>query len=148
MFDSLRALFRKPEPYHTPLPEADAQHALGALLVRVAKADHVIRFEEFQVIDRILSQRFDLSMVEASKMRASCQKLEAEMPDTDEMAQILRDAIDMEDREATVRALWQVVYADGVKHEDEDVLLHHLEAFWGIPRARALELQADAGTMS
>ncbi|WP_417274884.1 TerB family tellurite resistance protein [Celeribacter halophilus] len=143
MFRTLKALFKKAEPYETPLPEADAQHAMGALLVRAAKADHKILFEELQVIDSILARRFGLNPVEASKMRAACEKLEKEMPETQEMTSIVRNAISMEERERTLKALWQVVYADGVNHEQEDVLLHHIEKLLGISKDRAKALQSE-----
>ena len=38
MLERLTAFFGNPAGYHTPLPEADASHAMGALLVRAAKA--------------------------------------------------------------------------------------------------------------
>jgi uncharacterized tellurite resistance protein B-like protein len=144
MFESLRALFKKPEPYKTPLPEADAQHAMGALLVRVAKADKTVLFEEIKVIDQVLSKRYGLNPVEASKMRASCQLLESEMPDTEEMTELMKDTISVEEKEATLIALWSVVYADGVKHAHEDALLHQIEALLGVSPERAIELQAAA----
>ncbi|WP_417245017.1 TerB family tellurite resistance protein [Celeribacter sp.] len=143
MFRTLKALFTKAEPYETPLPEADAQHAMGALMVRAAKADNKILFEELQVIDSILARRFGLNPVEASKMRAACERLEKEMPETQEMTAIVRNAISMEERERTLKALWQVVYADGVKHEEEDVLLHHIEKLLGISKERAKALQSE-----
>lgn len=144
MFESLTALFKKPDTYETPLPEADARHAMGALLVRAAKADNVILVEELQVIDQILARTYDLNPIEASKMRAACEKLEIEMPETDGMTAIVRDAIGLNEKEATLRALWQVVYADGVKHDEEDALLHQIEDVLGIPPLRAKALQFEA----
>ncbi|MGB0799699.1 MAG: TerB family tellurite resistance protein, partial [Planktomarina sp.] len=37
-----------------------------------------------------------------------------------------------EEREATVAALWTVVFADGVEAEAEDTLLHQVEAILGV----------------
>lgn len=144
MFENLLALLGHAKTYQTPLPEADAQHAMGALLVRAAKADHTFLFEEIQVIDQVLAQRFDLNPIEAAKMRASCEKLEAEMPDTAEMTGIIKDAISADEKEATLSALWSVVYADGVKHDEEDTLLHEIEAVLGVSKKRAKELQIAA----
>jgi uncharacterized tellurite resistance protein B-like protein len=144
MFENLIALFKKPNDYQTPLPEADAQHAMGALLVRAAKADHVILLEEIKMIDAILAQRYGLGPIEASKMRAACQKLEAQMPDTAEMTSILQKAISTEEKEATLSALWDVVYADGINEENEDTLLHQIEELLGVPAQRAKELQDAA----
>lgn len=144
MFENLLALLGHAKTYQTPLPEADAQHAMGALLVRAAKADHTFLFEEIKVIDQVLAKRFGLNPIEAAKMRASCEKLESEMPDTAEMTGILKDAISAEDKEATLSALWAVVYADGVKHDEEDALLHEIEAVLGVTPKRAKELQVEA----
>lgn len=144
MFDQLRSLFKSPASYTTSLPEADARHAMGTLMVRAAKADDAYLFEEIETIDRVLAARHDLNPVEAAQMRAACEKLEAEMPDTQEVAAILRDAVGLAEREATLRALWKVVFADGIKRASEDRVLHQIEAVLGISPARAKELQDGA----
>lgn len=132
MFERILALFAKPEDYSTPLPSADARNALGALMVRAAKADKAYLFEEVEQIDQVLAKLYDLNPVSAAKMRAGCEKLEEEMPQTEDLAGILHDAISIEDREAAVAALWSVVFADGVEHEEEDQLLHAVEAALGV----------------
>ena len=144
MLERLTAFFGNPAGYHTPLPEADASHAMGALLVRAAKADHTYLVEEIAVIDKILAKRHGINPVDAAKMRAECELLEREMPDTDDIATVLEHAINTAEKEATLRALWQVVYADGIMHEEEDQLLHQIEAVLGVGAARAKELQAQA----
>ncbi len=144
MFEGLLAFLRNPGGYETPLPEADAGHAMGALLVRAAKADHAYLFEEIQLIDKVIAKRHGLDPVEAAKYRASCERLETEMPDTSEIAIIIKNAISENEREATLRALWAVVYADGIKHTEEDKLLHQIEEVLGIAPSRAKELQSAA----
>lgn len=144
MLENLFAFISNPGGYKTPLPEADARHVMGALLVRAANADNAYLFEEIKLIDQVLAQRHGLDPVAAAKMRAACEKLESEMPDTVEMTSILRDAITPDEKEATLRALWAVVYADGVKHSEEGLLLQQIEEVLGISpdRAKALQLQA------
>ncbi len=139
MFQRILSLFQS-NTHVTPLPEADAKHALGALLVRAAKVDRVYMFEEIEHIDDLLAHRFKLNPVEAAKLRAECEVLEATMPDTEALANVLHDAIDVEEREATVLALWEVVFADGVEVEAEDNLLHQLENLLGVSPARSKEL--------
>lgn len=144
MLERLTAFFGNPASYTTALPEADAAHAMGALLVRAAKADDAYLFEEIAIIDRILARRHDLNPVEAAKMRAECEVLEKTMPETDDIAAILEHAISTDEKEATLLALWRVVYADGIKHDQEDRLLHHIEDVLGVSPARAKELQTQA----
>lgn len=139
MFDRILSLFQ-PQAHVTPLPEADAQHALGALLVRAAKIDKVYLFEEIEHIDELLEHRYGLNPVQAAKLRAECEKLEAMMPDTAELAAVLHDAISDEDREQTVLALWEVVFADGTEMPEEDALLHQLETLLGVSPERSKEL--------
>ena len=144
MRERLAAFFGNLKGYTTPLPAADAPHAMGALLVRAAKADDAYLFQEIAVIDKILETRHGLNPVAAAKMRAECELLEKDMPDTDDIAAILEHAISTDEKEATLRALWQVVYADGVKHDQEDRLLRSIEQVLGVPPTRAKELQQQA----
>lgn len=144
MLERLTAFFGNPTGYHTPLPEADASHAMGALLVRAAKADHTYLVEEIAMIDKILAQRHSMNPVAAAKMRAECELLERKIPQTTDIAAILETAIGTTEKEATLLALWQVVYADGIMHAEEDEVLHQIEAVFGVGPERAKELQAQA----
>lgn len=132
MFENLLAYFQSPEPAKTLLPEADAKHALGALLVRTAKIDKAYLFEEVEQIDQLLAAMHDLNPVEAARMRAQCEKLEQDIPATTDLASILRSAVSQSDREAAVKALWRVVFADGVETEEEDEILHKIEETLGV----------------
>ncbi|WP_244888660.1 TerB family tellurite resistance protein [Pseudorhodobacter antarcticus] len=144
MFDRILTLFAPVQSYRTPLPPADAQHALGALLVRVAQADRAYLFQEVERIDRILTKRFALSPLDAAKMRAGCERLAAEMPDTDALTAILHEVISQQDREDTLLALWQVVYADGHQHEDENELVTLVQTALGVDAATCARLRSTA----
>ena len=111
-------------PAPEPLPEPDAQLALGALLVRMARADHAILFEEIEQIDRILAERNGIGPVEAAKMRATCEKLDAAMPDTETFVALIRDAVPYDERRTIAEALWKVALADGVEVAQESALAH------------------------
>ncbi len=132
MFERLIARLTGTIPFETPLPPADAQHALGALMVRAAKADKDYLFVELQQIDRILAKHYTLNPVEAAKLRAECEKLEADIDSTEDLAKILRDAVDLAERERLVGALWTIVFADGIERPSEDVVLHQIEAVLGV----------------
>lgn len=140
MFERILSLFNGQSAEVTMLPEADAKHAIGALLVRVAKADQVYLFEEIERIDQVLALRYDLNVIEAAKLRAECEVLESSIPETTEIASIVRSAIRADDREATIKALWEVVLADGLRVEVEDELLVKLEGLLGVLPERSKEL--------
>ncbi|MEM1038232.1 MAG: TerB family tellurite resistance protein [Pseudomonadota bacterium] len=142
MFERLFELF-KSESYETPLPEADAEHAFGALMVRVAKADKAYLFQELERIDFILAKRNGLSPVEAAKFRASCEKLEEAMPSTSELGEILAKEVPEEGREQMFIALWEVLLADGLRHRSEEEVVGKVATILGIGSNRAMTLAAN-----
>lgn len=127
-----------------PLPQPDAQLALGALLVRVALADRSYKAEEVAAIDRILSQTFNLKPLEAAKLRATCEDLELHAPDTGNFARLLHDEVPYAERLALAHAMWQVVLADGHRVEIEEQTLHAIEGVLGLSAEDSAAAQAKA----
>ncbi len=111
------AAFRPSEP--PVLPDPDAELALGALLVRVAKSDRSYQLEEISLIDRILARLYQHNALEAAKVRATCERLHAAAPDTDTFGKLIRETTGLEERLAAMDALWEVVLADGNEGEGE-----------------------------
>lgn len=109
--------FRPTDP--APLPDPDAELALGALLVRVAKSDREYQLEEISLIDRILARLYQHNAIEAAKVRATCEKLHAAAPETDTFGRLIRETTGLEERLAALDALWEVVLADGQQQEGE-----------------------------
>lgn len=142
MFERLLARLAAAKPDR--LPKDDAALALGALLIRVAKADRAYLFEEIATIDRILAQRHDLNPVEAAKLRARCEALEEEMPHSGEVSATIRAVTSDEDREATVEALWRVALADQISHEAEVELVALVEVELGVSPETGARLREDA----
>jgi len=133
---------RKPEP--KPLPQPNPQLALGALLVRVAFADRDYRASEIGQIDRILARTFDIGPIEAAKLRATCEALERDAPETPEFARILREEVDYADRKALGAAMWAVAMADGHRDEKEEIQLTAIETALGLTVLDMEELRKNA----
>ena len=131
-----------------PLPQPNAQLALGALLVRVAFADQNYRASEIGQIDRILSKTFDIGPIEAAKLRATCEALERDAPETPEFAQILREEVNYADRKALGAAMWAVALADGHRHAKEEIQLQAIETALGITEHDMEELRKAATGLS
>ncbi len=119
-----------PEP--EPMPDGDARLALGALLVRIAKSDGDYAAAEIARIDRILATRYGLDPVAAARLRAQCEEIESDAPDTVRFTRAIKDAVPYEDREAVIEALWDVVLADGGRDDQEDALLRMIAPMLGV----------------
>ncbi len=125
-------LRRLTAPAPSPLNDSDARLALGALLVRLARADGSYAQDEIDLIDRILTTRFALSPFEATALRNQCESLEAEAPDTVRFTRAIKDAVAYEAREAVIEAMWEVVLADGVRDAQEDSLMRMIAPLLGV----------------
>lgn len=125
-------LKRLTAPAPAPMPDTDARIALGALLVRIAKSDGRYDVTEVARIDRILGHRYALNPIEAAKLRATCEGLEHEAPDTVRFTRAIKDAVAYDDRIAVVGALWEIVLADGERSDDEMALLRLVAPLLGV----------------
>lgn len=131
MWETLLSRLRG-KPTKEQLPEPDEKLALGALLVRVAKSDHHYDAVEIGEIDRILAGTFGLNPIEAAKLRATCEKLEAAAPGTPDFALLIRQTVDYPHRLEMAQSLWRVIMADGTHEPEEDATLQEIEAILGI----------------
>ncbi len=130
MFGDLFKRLTAPDP--APLTDTDARIALGALLVRLARADESYDVDEMAQIDGVLMSRYDLSAPEAADLRAQCEVAEDEAPDTVRFTKAIKDAVAYEDRAAVIEAMWRVVMADGVRDQAEDALLRMVAPMLGV----------------
>lgn len=123
---------RLTDPAPERLPDADARLALGALLVRLARADGDYSAEEERRILRILKTRYALSDADAAELRADCETMESEAPDTVRFTRAIKDAVSYEDREAVIEALWEIALADGQRDDEEDALMRMVAPMLGV----------------
>ena len=142
MLSRLLKAFRASEP--DPLPDPDAELALGALLVRVAKSDRAYLVEEIGLIDRILARLFDRNPIEAAKIRATCERLHAAAPETDVFAALIRDTMGLEDRLSVLEAVWQVVLADGQEKEIKLRIVDNIRKALGLTPAESAAVRDAA----
>lgn len=144
LIQRILSAFSNPDPVQ--LPEPDAKHALGALMVRIAKSDASYSIEEIQRIDRILARANGIGPVDAAKMRATCEQLEALAPDTDRFAELIRETVSREGRMATLRALWAVLLSDGVERPEELAELEQACAALGLSAEDSAAARASVVT--
>ena len=127
-----------------PLPAPDEKLALGALLVRVAKSDQMYTVSEISLIDRILAQHFGLNPVEAAKMRATCERLQAAAPESDDFAELIRKELSHDERMEALCDLWQVVMADGSEDAVEVEIVEAVRQALGLSEADSATAHQDA----
>lgn len=121
MLRTLLARLVAPSP--EPLTAPDAELALAALLVRLARADDSYDEAEKIRIDRVLATRQGLDLSQATALRHEAETVESDAPDTVRFTRALKDMIAYEDRAGIVEAMWEVALADGTRDAAEDALI-------------------------
>ena len=133
MFEALLRRLLSPEPDR--LPQPDAQLALGALLVRLARTDGHYEAAETDRIDAVLRRCFDHGPFEAVALRREAERLEQEAPDTVRFTRAIKEHVPYEERTGIVEALWEVALADGRRDADEDGLMRLVAPMLGVEDA-------------
>jgi len=109
-----------------PPAQADERTALAALLVEAAHADGSYDAEESARIARILAARYGLSDTEAAALRAEGEAALAEALDLVRFTRAVKKAVPHEERVGVIEAVWEVIYADGVREMHESALIRKL----------------------
>lgn len=128
----------------TQAPELDgeeAELAIAALLVRLARSDDPYREVEKARIDRILACRRGLSPADAAARRAEAEELEAGASDTVRFTRQIKERIALEDRAGVIAAMWEVAYADAQRGPDEESLIRLVASLLGITDRESAEIR-------
>lgn len=136
-----------------PLSAQDAEVAIAALLVRIARADDHYGEVEKHRIDQVLARRRGLDSTEAAARRAAAEMIEAEAPDTVRFTRTIKERVDLADRHDVLAAMWEVAYADGQRSAEEESLVRLVAGLLGVndrdsglARQRALDDLGQPGT--
>ena len=115
-----------------PLDAEDAEIAVAALLIRVARADDRYSVDEQHRIERIMARRRGLDASESTERRVAAEMIEAEAPDTVRLTRCIKQRVPLEDRVDIIGALWEVVYADGRRDADEEAMVRLSAGLLGV----------------
>ena len=132
MFRSLLSRLFADESEASPLSGNDADVAVAALLVRLARADDRYSDAERRNIDHVLISRQHLDPDTAAEYRAAAEMIEAEAPDTVRFTRMINDRIALEHRIGVIAAMWEVAYADGRRTADEDAVIRLTAKLLGV----------------
>lgn len=120
-------------PQAAPFDHADAPLALGALLLRAARSDHVGLFAGPGTVGAILARRYDLTALEAAEMLEACARVEAAAPSGSAFAVLLHAAICAAERRAMADCLYQTLLSAGQAAPGDPEIAALVEGVLGVP---------------
>ena len=124
--------FLSGSPLPPVLPKTDAQLALAALMVRVAKVDGHFDAAERAAILAVLARQFGQTAEAADRVLAEAEALEVQTGDHVGLTRLIKETVPYEDRQKVVEALWEVALADGERHHEEAGFLRLVVSLIGV----------------
>lgn len=109
-----------------PPTQADERTALAAILVEAAHADGTYDTNEAERILRVLAVRYGLPASEAAALRAEGEAAQAGAVDLVRFTRAVKNAVAHDERVSVIEAVWEVIYADGIREMHESALIRKL----------------------
>ena len=145
MFRNLLSRLFGESPDAAPLAAGDAELAVAALMIRVARADERYAQSEQDAIDLLLG-RGARGERDVAERRAAAEMLEAEAPDTVRLTRLIKDRVPIEARGEILERLWAVAGADGARAAEEDAVLRLVSGLLGLSDVDSALARRRTGT--
>ena len=135
MIDAIRQFFSE----HIEGNEAveDTEHELrlaaAALMYETAMADYDLGQEEQTLIQKLVSEQFELTKTEADELLALAQSQVKDATDLHGFTRLINRNWTLEERTLLVDRMWQVVYADRRLDDHEVHLMRKIQRLLPIP---------------
>ncbi|MEM6460826.1 MAG: TerB family tellurite resistance protein [Pseudomonadota bacterium] len=147
MFDRLQKFIQTMggEDDEKELTRDDPRVAAAALFFHVIDADGVAEPSEREKLRNLLEQEYSLDKNELKKLMDAGKQAEDESVDFYSFTSVLKRTLDAEQRVSFIELMWEMVYADGVRHELEDNIVWRVAELLGVSdRDRVLMRQRVA----
>jgi uncharacterized tellurite resistance protein B-like protein len=117
----------------TAASEPDSpQLATAALMYHVIQADGVLRPVERERFATVLSEEYALDKTQLDRLIKAARQADGEAVDLYRFTSILMNTMSATDRIGFIEILWEMVYADGVRHELEDNVVWRISELLGV----------------
>jgi uncharacterized tellurite resistance protein B-like protein len=127
-----------------PPSEDELRLAAAALLFHVIAVDGTVAPEERGLLGELLQRYFDLQPDETQRLLNAAENAEAEAVDLYHFTSVLKQRLDVGDRERIIGMMWQLVFADGRVHEFEDNAVWRAAELLGVSTQARIRLKQAA----
>ena len=108
------------------------QLAAAALMYHVIQADGVLRPAERDRFAAVLGEEYTLEQGALEALTEAARRADGEAVDLYRFTSVLMDAMSEAERIGFIEMLWEMVYADGVRHELEDNVVWRISELLGV----------------
>ncbi|MEO4043702.1 TerB family tellurite resistance protein [Hoeflea sp. CAU 1731] len=124
----------------------DPRVAATALFFHVIDADGVIEASERDKIAQLVQKSYSLDERQLAQLLDVGEQAEDESIDFYAFTSVLKRSLDAEQRVQFIELLWELVYADGVKHELEESVVGRVAELLGVSDRDRVIMRQQAET--
>ena len=124
--------------------EITGDEAIATILVRAAKTDNAYTKSEQNLIAKLLSKQIQVTIAEATKLRARGEDLEREINDNVQLTRIIKNEIQYENRHELIQKLWQIIMDDDIRTPEENKFMRVLAHLLGVNDVQSAQARAKA----
>ncbi len=119
----------------------DHRLASAALLFHVIAIDGTVSPNERQRLQDLLQQRYGLDGDATTELIREAEIADQEAVDLFHFTRVIKDKLDLPDREAIIAMMWDLVFQDGTLHEFEDNTIWRVADLIGVSRETRIRLK-------
>ncbi len=119
----------------------DHRLASAALLFHVIAIDGTVADSERQRLHDLLQQRYGLDAAETEELMREAEIADQEAVDLFQFTRVIKERLDLPDREAIIAMMWDLVFQDGALHEFEDNTIWRVADLIGVSREARIRLK-------
>lgn len=125
MLDKLFARFRQTEETVSD-PDADLRRAVACLLVEAARADEDYTDGERALVEDMLASQFSLDPLEATKLRAEAEEVQAAANDLYGFSRVVKEHLDRPGKMLLIEDMWAIALSDKERTPHEEMIIRRL----------------------
>jgi uncharacterized tellurite resistance protein B-like protein len=127
-----------------PIGADESRLAAAALLYHVTAIDGVVGDDESIRLRSLLKDRFDLTDDDLDDLMAAAETADKQAVDLYGFTSVIKQRLEIAERERLVAQMWDLVYADGKVHEFEDNLIWRVAELLGVSSEVRIRLKQAA----
>jgi uncharacterized tellurite resistance protein B-like protein len=132
-----------PEPQEYSSSAERIPLAAAVLLLEVAHSDGHFHGEEERLIGYLLQQHFSVSDEALDDLLLLAEETRTNSNDLHQFTREINKAFSQPEKERIIRAVWQLVYADGRLNRFEEALMRQLGSLIGLSHRQLVEAKLD-----
>ncbi len=119
----------------------DPRVAAAALMFHVMDADGVRHAAEHERLELLLKETYSITGQDLSNLVDAGEAADREAVDLYTFTSVLNRNLDADARIAFIRIMWEIVYADGERHELEENIVWRVSELLGVESAKRVAMR-------